>query len=114
MRAWVSAHTGAGIDELLQAIAELLGEDFINVDLVLNPDQGKLRARFFASGAVMAEQQDDAGNACLQIHMPRADFIRIMQDAGQNPAPWLPELPLSDESIDPAQPDPAVQLNQAV
>ncbi|HHX82975.1 MAG TPA: GTPase HflX, partial [Pseudomonadaceae bacterium] len=36
-RVWVSAHTGAGIDELLAAIAELLGEDTIATSLTLGP-----------------------------------------------------------------------------
>ena len=114
VRAWVSAHTGAGIPELLQAIAELLGENFVSLALTLQPDQGKLRARFFAAGAVLAETMDEQGNACLQLQMPRADFVRVMVDAGQNPEPWLPKVP--DEPPVIPEPAPALPtpLDQAV
>jgi hypothetical protein len=37
----------------------------------------------------------------LQLRLPRQDFIRLLQEAGMDPAPWLPataELPL-DEAV---------------
>ena len=89
-RAWVSAHTGAGIEELLSAIGELLGEDAIELEYVLAPGQGRLRARFYQAGAVLCETADDAGHSTLKLRMPRQDFVRSLQEAGLDPTPWLP------------------------
>ncbi|MDR0779737.1 MAG: GTPase HflX [Pseudomonadales bacterium] len=90
VRAWVSAHSGAGIAALLDAIAELLSDDLLNLRLPLQPEQGRLRARFYAASAVLQESQDEHGQTWLQLRLPRADFIRLMNDAEADPLPWLP------------------------
>ena len=89
-RVWVSAHSGAGIPELLTAIAELLSEDTISPTLTLVPSQGRLRARFYQLGAVLREETDDSGNTTLELRLPRSDFTRLLAEAGIDPAPWLP------------------------
>jgi GTP-binding protein HflX len=94
VRAWVSAHTGAGIPELLGAIAELLSEDLVTVRLPLQPEQGRLRARFYAVSAVLEENQDENGQAWLLLRLPRTDFIRLMNEAGADPTSWLPQRAL--------------------
>ena len=78
-RVWVSAATGAGIDLLLQAIAELVGQDMVDEELYLDPNQGSLRAAFYSLGAVEREDYDAAGVACLRVHLPRADWNRLMK-----------------------------------
>ena len=108
VRAWVSAQSGAGIPELLQAIAELLGEDFVNLELDLPQNQGRLRARFFAAGAVISEHLLENGHIGLQLQLPRADFIRLMLEAGENPEPWLPMLPDPVSEPPANSPDPAL------
>jgi GTP-binding protein HflX len=97
-RVWVSAHTGAGIADLLAAIAELLGEDYLTPTLTLTPAQGRLRSRFYQLGTVLSEAADEEGNTVLQLRLPRADFLRLLAEAGIDPTPWLPT---------PALPDPA-------
>jgi GTPase len=89
-RVWVSAQTGLGIPELLGAIAELLSDDYINPTLVLTPSQGRLRARFYELSCVLAETSDDEGNTSLQLRLPRADFVRLLAEAGMDAMPWLP------------------------
>jgi len=89
-RVWVSAHTGAGIDLLLSAISEFLGEDFISPTLELLPQQGKLRAQLYQLGVVQSETNDEQGKSLLALHMPQADFMRVMVDAGLDPDPYLP------------------------
>lgn len=96
-RVWVSAHSGAGIPELLTAIAELLSEDTISPTLPLSPSQGRLRARFYQMGAVLHESTDDAGNSTLDLRLPRGDFLRLLAEAGIDPAPWLPLPPPEPE-----------------
>ena len=85
-RVWVSAHTGAGIDELLAAIAELLGEDTIATSLTLGPSQARLRARFYQNGAVLGEHIDAAGDSVLELRLPKADFQRLLREAGLDQA----------------------------
>src|SRR5690606_4554791 len=80
IRAWVSAHTGAGIPELLGAIGEQLGKDFISTELKLQPGQGRARARFYEIGVVQSERTDEDGNTLLKLHMPRADLLRVAAD----------------------------------
>tara|TARA_R100000322_G_scaffold106909_1_gene68095 strand:+ start:1480 stop:2748 length:1269 start_codon:yes stop_codon:yes gene_type:complete len=79
-RVWMSARTGEGADLLLQAISEMLGHDIVNQRLTLAPDQGRLRARLYARGAVMTERVNEQGEVVLGIRMPRADFERLLQE----------------------------------
>tara|TARA_R110002072_G_scaffold284396_3_gene448520 strand:- start:7737 stop:9005 length:1269 start_codon:yes stop_codon:yes gene_type:complete len=79
-RVWLSAKTGAGIDLLLTAISEMLGNDVISEQLILAPDQGRLRARLYARGAVTTETLDGEGRVVLDIKLPRNDFQRLLQD----------------------------------
>ena len=78
-RVWLSAATGAGSELLLQAIAELVGQDMVSEELHLDPAQGGLRAAFYDMGAVEQEQYDDDGVACLRVRLPRADWNRLMK-----------------------------------
>jgi len=79
-RVWISAKVGAGIDLLLTAISEMLGNDVISEQLILAPDQGRLRARLYARGAVTTETLDGEGRVVLDIKLPRNDFQRLLQD----------------------------------
>jgi GTPase len=79
VRVWLSATTGAGTDLLLQAVAELVGRDMVCEDVHLDPQQGSLRAAFYAMGAVESEQYGDDGVAHLRVRLPRADWNRLMK-----------------------------------
>lgn len=81
VRAWVSAVTGAGLTELLDAISELLVEDVIHERLRLPPSLGKLRALFYKAGAVIDEQQLDNGDAALEIRMQMRDWKQLLSRA---------------------------------
>jgi len=85
-RVWLSAVTGEGTGLLLQAVAELVGEDMVNRELTLAPDQGGLRAAFYRLGAVKAEEFDERGLARLQVRLPRAQWNRLMKEgSGASP-----------------------------
>lgn len=77
-RVWVSAETGAGIDLLLEAICERLSGDIVNEELHLAPSEGRLRAKFYQLGAVVAESVNDQGELILHIRMPRLDYERLL------------------------------------
>jgi len=88
-RVWVSARTGAGMTELFQAITDLLGEDLIEPELVLEPRQGKLRARLYGQGVVRDESVDEGGGIHLSLRLPKDDFVRLLKEEGMDPAPYL-------------------------
>ena len=78
-RVWLSAATGAGVDLLVQAVAELVGQDMVNEELDLAPDQGGLRAALYRLGAVETEDYGEDGVAHLSVRLPRADWTRLMK-----------------------------------
>ena len=80
-RVWLSAASGAGLDLLLQAIAELVGQDMVSEDLYLDPKEGSLRAALYSMGAVEMEDYGDDGVAHLSVRLPRADWNRLMKKA---------------------------------
>lgn len=77
-RVWVSAETGAGINLLLEAICERLAGDMVNEELRLAASDGRLRAKFYQLGAVVAESISEQGEVVLQIRMPRLDYERLL------------------------------------
>ncbi len=81
-RVWVSAQTGEGLELLFDAISELLGEEVVHHRLLIQPDQGKLRALFYGSSAVLNESSAEDGSACLELRMQRADFEKLLRQAG--------------------------------
>lgn len=85
VRVWISARTGEGIDLLLSAIGELLGHDVVERSLRLAPNQGRLRARLYAKGAVRHENIDVDGLVCLDVRLPRQDLDRLLNDEGLAP-----------------------------
>lgn len=78
-RVWLSAVSGEGCDLLLEAMAELLGQDMVQEELSLRPDQGGLRAALYNMGAVQSEDYSDDGNSHLSVRLPRADWNRLMK-----------------------------------
>jgi GTPase len=88
-RVWVSAVSGDGIEDLLLAISELLGEDFIEPQLTLEPQQGRLRANLYQRGAVKQESVDDLGQSQLSLRLPRQEFIRLMKKENIDPAVYI-------------------------
>jgi GTP-binding protein HflX len=88
-RVWVSAKTGAGMEELFQAIADLLGEDLITPQLTLEPRHGRLRARLYGQGVVKSETVDEGGTIHLALRLPKDDFVRLLKEEGMDPAPYL-------------------------
>jgi len=85
VRIWLSARTGAGMPLLLQAISELLGQDVVERRIELRPDQGRLRARLYARGAVHHEDVYSDGMVSLAIRLPRSDLDRLLEDEGLAP-----------------------------
>lgn len=60
-RVWLSAHTGAGVDSLREALASRLSNERVTARVRLSPLAGRLRARLFEAGAITHEQSDEDG-----------------------------------------------------
>jgi len=80
--AWVSAVTGAGIEGLLEAIAERLSGARVTGTLRLTPSQGKLRAQLYAASAISAEEVADDGTVALTIDADAVDWARLASEHG--------------------------------
>jgi len=81
-RVWLSAQTGDGAESLIDAIGEFLGPEIVHRHIVLKPEEGRARARFFAAGAVLAEQALPGGGVDLEVSMPRQAFEDLCRHEG--------------------------------
>ncbi len=81
-RVWLSAATGEGAALLIDAIGMFLGPELLHRHIVLGSASGRARARFFAAGAVIAEQILASGESDLEISMPRAAFEHLCRSEG--------------------------------
>jgi GTP-binding protein HflX len=85
-RVWLSAHSGAGLNLLVDAIAQFLGPELVHRHVVLKPQEGRARARFFAAGAVLAEKTLPTGETDLEVSMPRRAFEHLCRTEGLDEA----------------------------
>ncbi|MDI1231788.1 MAG: GTPase HflX [Methylobacter sp.] len=69
VRVWLSAETGAGVDLLYQALAEIFSNTKIKRKCYLQPDQGEIRAKLFACAKIISEKTDDFGGCELVIEI---------------------------------------------
>lgn len=77
-RVSVSAHTGAGLEELTDAMIEMLGEDIIERKLILTPFDAKLRAQLYQLNAVITENINDEGQSEILIRMPKTKLEKLL------------------------------------
>jgi GTPase len=99
-RFWLSAKTGEGIDNLQQAIGSRFAQQRYQTQLLLPPDQGRLHARLYAIGAIVAEQSDENGWK-LQIDMPHAQAERLAAEPGGHFLQKALLVELSDPTYNP-------------
>ena len=81
-RVWLSAHSGAGVPLLIDAIGRFLGPELVHRHVVLKPHAGRARARFFEAGAVIAEKTLPTGESDLEVSMPRRAFEHLCRAEG--------------------------------
>ena len=79
---WVSAMTGAGVDELLQLIGERLSQERIVGWLVLLPSQGRLRAQLYSASAILDETAQPDGSMRVKIDIDTTVFARLSREHG--------------------------------
>lgn len=77
VRVNVSAKTGAGLDDLLNAVSELLTLDQCSFELKLGHQDGKLRALLYEIKAIESSSYDEMGHELLSVKIKPADASRI-------------------------------------
>ena len=82
---WLSARTGAGLDELADALVGHLGEQRVAGILRLPPEAGRLRAKLFQMGAVSSEELAGDGSWQLTLNLPRRRFERLCRQENLPP-----------------------------
>lgn len=87
---WLSARDGQGLELLEQALSERLAEDVLDFDMLLSPQQGRLRASLHELGAVRQEHYEESGQIKLEIRLPRRDFMQLMARLGEQAEDYLP------------------------
>lgn len=78
-RVWLSAVSGAGVELLLDAIAERLATVTVHQRLLLGPQDGALRAWLFRHASVEQDSPTELGGWDMQVSMPQARWQRVEQ-----------------------------------
>lgn len=114
VRVNVSAKTKAGLDDLLQAVAELLALDQCEFELMLGYQDGKLRASLYELKAIQGSSYDEQGQEHLKVALKPQDCARIdklsggrlsaclVRPEGKKPTwvPWVQEEDFDFDEID--------------
>jgi len=78
VRVWMSALTGAGEEELRQALGEWMGFGMRTEALVLPPRQAGLRSRLLSRGRIESEEIDERGNFHIRARLTPEEARRII------------------------------------
>ncbi|HIV55830.1 MAG TPA: GTPase HflX [Candidatus Anaerobiospirillum stercoravium] len=114
VRVNVSAKTQAGLDDLVQAVAELLALDQCEFELRLGYQDGKLRASLYELKAIQSSSYDEQGQEHLKVALKPQDCARIdklsggrlsaclVRPEGKKPTwvPWVQEEDFDFDEID--------------
>jgi GTP-binding protein HflX len=82
VRCWVSAHSGLGVPELLNALELRLGGGHLRVTLHVPASHGRARARLHRSGAVRAERVEADGSFAIDVTLRPHEIERICREEG--------------------------------
>lgn len=89
---WCSARENKGLDLVLQAISEILGQSMVEMDIVLPPSEGKLRANLYALNGILQEQINDQGSWQMRIRISTVDEQRLKKQLGYGIEKWQLDL----------------------
>lgn len=78
----VSAVTGQGLEQLVEAIRERTASERVHGTVRLAPAEGRLRSRLFELGDVLREGMADNGDVLLEVNVRRRDLDRLYRKEG--------------------------------
>lgn len=76
-RVYISAAKNQGINELIAALGEKIGQEMVEKTVELTPLQAKLRSTLYAQNAVLAERVDEEGHYHLLLRMRRVELEKL-------------------------------------
>lgn len=79
-RAWLSAHTGEGIEQLLDYLGETFAENIFSGQLTLPPDKTRLRARLYEDKAILTESISPLGEYLLTIKIHQQRLQKLLHE----------------------------------
>ncbi len=77
---WLSAVTGQGVSELLDAISDRLSQQRISGWLTVSPQQGRLRAQLYKAAAVLKEEALNDGSIKLMLDIDMDEYSRLARE----------------------------------
>ncbi|HEB58702.1 MAG TPA: GTPase HflX [Gammaproteobacteria bacterium] len=87
-RVWLSAVDGRGVELLHEALGELFAHARVARRIHLPAAATRLRARFYAFGAVQKETTGDNGECLLEVEMDRRDWDALAQHEDMRGVVW--------------------------
>jgi GTPase len=91
-RVYLSAHTGEGVDLLMEWLADRFAESLVQGWLTLPPSAGRERAGLYRMGAVLHERVEVNGDMCLEVRLSRRRLAELFRDSGLHPKVELDRL----------------------
>lgn len=82
IRVWVSAQQGLGIEDVLEALRQILGPQMVELTLKIPHSMGKLRGTLYRWDCVTSEDVDENGELALQVRMSSVDWQRLHKAYG--------------------------------
>ena len=81
----ISARTGFGLANLSAAVSEALSRGFLDVDVEMSVDNGRLLAYLAAHGEIFSKHYRDS-RVVVHCRIPQQYLSRIQGDLGRDPA----------------------------
>jgi GTP-binding protein HflX len=77
-RVWISAKDGAGMELLIDALAEFFHRDHVRHRVYLGPGDGRLRSKLYQVAKVLSEENLEQGGWEMEIDLPRHEYERLI------------------------------------
>ncbi len=87
--AFVSAHTGAGVEQLRERLSEVLGGLDVEISVLLPYSRGDLLARIHADGRIISSDHEEGGTR-VRARVPHALAAALSEYAHAGPAEVVP------------------------
>ena len=74
---YLSAHSGEGLDLLLEAIKVRLKNEILSFTLTLLPQEGKIRHALYQLDSIRHEQISDGGEFILNVQIDKVEWLKL-------------------------------------
>ena len=81
-RVWVSAHTGDGLEALIDTVHRELHQKMLECSIIFGPERAALRSALYQRKCVLNEDIDELGNFKLSIQIDEQEWYALGRDLG--------------------------------